>query len=104
MNSPKASDARLTAKKVVRRPAKLAIYPPTRPPRIAPPERMQAVRAIAGGSDVPTTAFVHGISHWVAAHPPSTGIVPTAIPISVSRNRGGRKTLGGRGVSLPGLA
>ena len=55
---------------------------------------MIAVRAIASGLAGPTTLFVQGMSHCVAAQPPRTGIVPIAMPISVRHSSGGQNTLG----------
>src|SRR5215510_5558473 len=59
----------------------------------APPDRIRPASAFLVGSVSPPTLSAHGMNHCVAPQPPRIGIVPKAMPISVSRSSGGRKTV-----------
>src|SRR5688572_11873906 len=92
MNSLIAKELRLIMKYVVRRPTRFAIHPPHKLPIAPPLDRMMAVIAGDWLDTEPisrSTSADQAISQLVTPQPPKTGIVPSAMPISVSRNSGG---------------
>src|SRR5262245_16736956 len=104
---------KLIRKYVVRRPRNPASQPPSRLPKMAPPERVTCVQALRRGSlrvgaaaeadaddggdsdaaaemDWLATWSAQGISQLALAEVPITGIAPRQMPIIVRLRRGGR--------------